>query len=164
MRSVEDRFLSRVDKEGPGGCWIWKGYMKPDQYGQILIGSKMLQAHRASFQLFVGEIPDGMQIDHLCHCKACVNPAHLRLATPSENQFNRPLNKNSSSGYKGVSWHKCTQRWRAHIGIHGRQISLGYYPTAEAAHAAYCEAAKRLHGEFANFGTNPNPQPMTAAS
>ena len=120
--------------------------------------------HRFAYASLVGPIPPGMQIDHRCGCRICVNPAHLRLATRAENSRNQKIPKDNTSGFKGVSWDKRKGKWRAGIRANGKTLYLGCFATREQAHTAYCEAAKRFHGEFANFGTYPNPQPMTAAS
>lgn len=74
---------------------------------------------------------------------------NLRYATPEQNGWNQGVRKNNRSGFKGVSFSASTGKWAAVI-RHGRkQTFLGYFPTAYEAHLAYCEAAKRLHGDFA---------------
>ena len=63
-------------------CWLWPG--KVDLRGYAKIGSK--PAHRAVYEALVGPIPPGLQIDHLCHVRHCMNPTHLEAVTPEENQ------------------------------------------------------------------------------
>lgn len=77
---------------------------------------------------------------------------NLRLATKSQNNANRRISKNNKSGYKGVSWHKASGKWVAGIKVNGKSINLGGYDTPEQAHKAYCDAAIKYFGEFANFG------------
>ena len=86
------RFMSHVQKgESPDGCWIWKAYVPPKGYGQFwLNGDNKTGAHRFSYTTFNGSIPDGLQIDHLCRNKVCVNPKHLEAVTARENQMRNP--------------------------------------------------------------------------
>lgn len=86
------RLLSHVVKQ-ESGCWLWQGARGGDgSYGAIGVGSmrdgsrRMEYAHRVSYSVFVGPIPDGLQIDHLCNNKRCVNPEHLEPVTRGENQ------------------------------------------------------------------------------
>lgn len=76
-------FLSKI-REGNNGCWEWAGH-KRGGYGRFTIKSRLLSAHRYSYELFRKPIPVGLQIDHLCRNKACVNPNHLEVVTNQEN-------------------------------------------------------------------------------
>lgn len=93
--------------------------------------------------------PAGVEVDHVNGNKLDNRSANLRLATRSENMRNTGPQSNNTSGFKGVSFQKDSGMWSAKIGLHGVRHHLGLFRSAELAHAAYCEAAKRLHGEFA---------------
>ena len=87
----EARFWSKVDKDGPlptwapflGPCWLWKDRLSGG-YGRMH-GRVATQAHRFSYELNVGPIPEGLVIDHVCRVRHCVNPAHLEVVTNAEN-------------------------------------------------------------------------------
>lgn len=166
MKSVLDRFNAKVNKDAQGGCWLWTAFIAPSGYGHLRIGERNALAHRVAYELFIGPIPPGMQIDHRCGCRICVNPDHLRVATHAENMRNQKTPKDNTSGFKGVSWNKRKKKWRAGIRANGKTVNLGDYSSPEAAHTAYCEAAKRYHGEFANPGSTPitTYQPAALAS
>lgn len=84
--TAADRFWAKVDKEGPGGCWLWAAYVNPDGYGEFWpTTDRHVGAHRYSYELNVGPIPEGLHIDHLCRVRNCVNPAHLEPVTCREN-------------------------------------------------------------------------------
>lgn len=67
------------------GCWIWQCRVDRHGYGKIGINRTSKLAHRVSYETFVGPIPEGLQLDHLCRVRACVNPAHLEPVTHREN-------------------------------------------------------------------------------
>jgi hypothetical protein len=67
------------------GCWLWTGALNSRGYGQFGVNGKSTSTHRISYELFVGPIPEGLTIDHLCRVKACCNPAHLEAVTGAEN-------------------------------------------------------------------------------
>lgn len=75
--------------------------------------------------------------------------ANLRICTHQQNGFNRGKNQNNTSGRKGVSWCKCTERWRATIMVDNKAIHIGRFNSKEEAASAYANAARELHGEFA---------------
>ena len=107
-----------------------------------------MKAHRVAWAVYYGEWPKG-HIDHINGVKSDNAISNLRVATAAENQWNVPRKTESLSGFKGVNWSKIRSQWRARISVNGKSVWLGYFESAEDAHAAYCEAAKKYHGEFA---------------
>jgi|DEB0MinimDraft_6_1074348.scaffolds.fasta_scaffold38978_2 hypothetical protein len=108
-------------------------------------------AHRVIWLLMTGQDPGDNLIDHIdgnCYNNRFSN---LRLANRYQNGCNRKKHSNNTSGLKGVSWHKTLKKWQAYITVNSERICLGYFKAKEEAYAAYCEAARRLHGEFARF-------------
>lgn len=76
--------LARFFEEGVG-CWLWTGAVDRFGYGTIVADRRTLRAHKAVYETRVGLVPDGLELDHLCRNKRCVNPAHLEPVTHSEN-------------------------------------------------------------------------------
>lgn len=71
--------------EVTGFCWNWTGYRNRGGYGRYMHQKRMQLAHRVSYELLVGPVPDGLVIDHLCRNPSCVNPDHLEPVTNAEN-------------------------------------------------------------------------------
>lgn len=70
---------------GPGGCIIWTACTNRAGYGKTSFHKRGYLAHRAAYELVRGPIPSGLQLDHLCRVKRCLNPHHLEAVTPAEN-------------------------------------------------------------------------------
>jgi hypothetical protein len=83
MTVDQEWFWSRVSKTDT--CWIWTGWVSPYGYGRLRFEGRNQLAHRVSYILTHGPIPDGLTIDHLCYVKTCVNPAHLEAVTAAVN-------------------------------------------------------------------------------
>lgn len=81
---LRDRIRAKVVVDA-AGCWIWQGYLIPNGYARISVGGLRMYAHRASYEAFVGPIPNGLEIDHLCRVRHCANPEHLEPVTREMN-------------------------------------------------------------------------------
>lgn len=82
-RSVE-RFFSKVTAVPLAGCWLWMGCCS-NGYGHMRRQKRCVLAHRFSYELHKGPIPEGLELDHLCRIPSCVNPDHLEPVTSAEN-------------------------------------------------------------------------------
>lgn len=153
--SVHERFWAKVDKSAPGGCWAWTSAVAGDRdsgrcYGTITIDSRNVYAHRLSYEWSHGHIPDGMMVDHKCHNNLCVNPDHLRLATPAQNQRNLSgARRDSSTGLRNIK--RLGSRWRVRVTRQGK-VHEREFMELEDAKAWAREKRVELFGEFAGFG------------
>lgn len=84
------RFWRKVQPCATSGCWLWTGFVNAGGYGQFAVADapgrwRHVYAHRAAYEALVTAIDAGLQIDHLCRVRGCVNPAHLEAVTQREN-------------------------------------------------------------------------------
>lgn len=85
-RAVALTHLTRhIQTDDETGCWLWTGSKNNKGYAQLGDNGRTRSAHRVSYELFKGEIPAGLQLDHLCMVRHCVNPEHLEAVTQSVN-------------------------------------------------------------------------------
>jgi len=77
------RFWAKVEKTA--SCWLWRAHVDQFGYGQVVLNGRHLKPHRVAYELVIGLIPDGLQLDHLCRVRHCVRPTHLQPVTAKEN-------------------------------------------------------------------------------
>ena len=80
-QKLHDRLMGFVEPVTESGCWIWTSGYHPNGYGMMWFNGGGRTAHRVSYEHFVGPIPKGLTIDHLCRVRGCVNPAHLEAVS-----------------------------------------------------------------------------------
>lgn len=91
MTKIIDRFMSHVEMVTESSCWIWMASTSIYGYGSFGYENKTQGAHRVSWQLFKGPIPDGLHVLHKCDVAPCVNPDHLFLGTSQDNMTDMVL-------------------------------------------------------------------------
>jgi len=138
VTALGSRFVSKIFDLREGRCWIWVGAKTHNGYGSFNSGPTGKRAHRYSYEVLCGAIPDGMVLDHVCNKRACVNPEHMRLVTPRQNaEHRRGANSNSKSGIRGVYWNIRAKKWQVLVAANGvRHFGGTYADINEAAQKA----------------------------
>jgi len=121
---------------------------KGDGYVRVSISGTPVLAHRVAWFICTGKWPES-QIDHANGYRSDNRIENLRVCTISENRWNSKKRDRNTSGFKGVTWDARRKLWSAQIMANRKNYNLGRFETPEAAHMAYVNAAKRLHGAFA---------------
>ena len=96
--ATTERFRSKY-RVAESGCWLWQAGKTWGGYGRFRLNGADRYAHRVSYETFVGQIPDALEIDHLCRVRACVNPAHLETVT-------RSVNQQRGIGFAGINFRR----------------------------------------------------------
>jgi hypothetical protein len=130
--------------------WKWKAYKQKN--GTWCVQTWMLQGdgkrRTVRMRRFIDQTPCGYEVININGDAFDNRRSNLRRCTRAERLTNRRLQRNNTSGFKGVSFHKQNSMWQANINAGGKYHSLGYFETPEAASKVYEAAAKRLHGEL----------------
>lgn len=104
-QSLIERFIEQYIPVTESGCWLWTGAKARGDYGVINKDNKLVRAHRVSYMLFKGKIPDGLMVLHKCDIPDCVNPEHLFLGTAMDNTHDM-IKKGRQSVMKGENHYK----------------------------------------------------------
>lgn len=130
--SVADRYHSRYDIDPVTECWVWNKGRFSSGYGALYVGSNNKPAHRIGYELLIGPIPEGLELDHLCRNRPCVNPWHMEAVTHEENvrrgeAFNAIANFNNVC----VRGHQLTD-WNVYVKRDGRRQCKACHKAREA--------------------------------
>lgn len=159
-----EELMSRLSYDRDSGVFIWtkvspqKNWtlgksptcVSPNGYLLIRVQGKNYLAHRLAWLFVHGEWPTH-HIDHKNRDKLDNRIGNLRECTQGQNQHNQVKRKQNKSGWKGVSWSKEKEKWKAQICLNKKNKSLGYFDDVKEAAEAYIFAALELHGEYAGF-------------
>jgi len=126
------------------------GSLHKTGYRQIKIDYVLHKAHRLAWLYMYGEMPT-LSLDHIDCDKANNRISNLREATKNQNGYNQPAQRSNTTGYKGVTKVKGSDRWVAQIRDNGKPVKLGWFKSPEDAYEAYKIAAVKFHGEFARI-------------
>tara|TARA_R110000822_G_scaffold281251_1_gene402945 strand:- start:3129 stop:3617 length:489 start_codon:yes stop_codon:yes gene_type:complete len=159
---TQERLHELLDYDPDTGVFVWRerrgavksgttaGRIHHSGYREISINNKKYLSHRLAWLYVYGAFPDD-QIDHINGVKTDNRLVNLRESTNTQNAYNRGLMPNNSTGLKGVCFNKIRNRYQSQIVVNKKVIYLGTFSSPEEAHAAYCKAAEKLHGEFARM-------------
>jgi hypothetical protein len=134
--------MNARDAGKEAGTQVYSGHIL------VAVGGRQYMAHRIIWHMMIGDIPEGMSIDHINGNSSDNRLQNLRLATHKQNMQNRKNSKRNTSGYRGVYWSKARQKWYAQAYSNSKHIHLGYFDTPELARDAWTAFATKEHGDF----------------
>ena len=136
------RFEEKIIRDPNSGCWLFDSSPNPNGYGQISINLKPKLAHRAAWELYVGEIPDGLNVCHKCDTPLCVRPDHLFLGTQMDNLRDASSKGRTRNQYMNKS---VCPRGHAYSGEYTRQRIC--HICRRAAHKRWYDKNRRIKNE-----------------
>lgn len=142
--SLEERLRSRYQVDDVTSCWNWTGAISAGKYGSLYSNGRMQKAHRLSYELSCGSIPDGLDLDHLCRNTRCINPAHLEPVTRSENLRRSPIMDRHSHKTRCPNGHPYEGE-NLHVRTNGHRVCV----TCRRAKNVYWNGIRREQGERA---------------
>jgi hypothetical protein len=163
----QDKLKQIVRYEDGKLFWLPRGYGKFDKQfsgneaghfdkksQRIMIRweGKLILAHRAIWVFHNGEIPEGMEIDHINGNPSDNRIENLRLCTRSQNTMNTKINCKNKTGVKGIIWNKLNKNWRGRLNCDKKVIEIGSFQCFGKARSAVMQARNEYHKEFANYG------------
>lgn len=157
-----ERFWSKVSRVGTGECWMWQAFVTPSGYGLFFIDrtTRNVPAHRVSWMLTHGPIPDGMMVCHRCDVRACVNPAHLFIGTHLDNMADMRTKGRAASAERSAHARFTRETVRtirerfAAGGVTKRQLSKEYGVTPRS---IFCVVTGLLWKDAGGPLTDPRP-------
>lgn len=139
LSAKESAALTQRVTRSADGCWIWQGWKSRNGYGGMYVSAlrRNMIVHRLAYFNATGIDPGTLDVDHMCHQRACINPAHLRAVPHQVNSENRAgLSENNTSGVRGVHWDATRKKWMARIKQHGVAKNLGRFDSLSDAESA----------------------------
>ncbi len=141
---LDERFMRSLVLD-ENGCWLWQRVLTRG-YGRFQIGKTNHRAHRWAFERWVGPIAVGLEIDHTCHVRRCVNPAHLEAVLPEENQRRAVAHRRATSELNATSDVPLLESVEVRVWMAARQKGLAYHRIQSHGQRTACGRPVPLNG------------------
>lgn len=141
--TLTDRFWAKVKKTET--CWEWTAAVSSSGYGEFWAETRLVKAHRFSWEISGRSLEVGLVLDHTCRNRVCVNPSHLRQVTQKQNMEHLSPTSTNAAGLRGIYFHKGIQKWQGRVNHDGVSHSTGYFLTKDEAAEAVVALRNELH-------------------